>query len=30
VDMSKGNGKIFYGINNRGNTGALGSLNDAI
>jgi len=29
VDMRKGNGKIFYGINNRGNTGALGSLNDA-
>src|SRR5882724_6745108 len=29
VDMSKSNGKIFYGINNRGNTGALGSLNDA-
>ena len=29
VDMNKGNGKIFYGINNRGNTGALGSLNDA-
>jgi len=30
VDMSKSNGKIFYGINNRGNTGALGSLNDAV
>ena len=29
IDMSRGNGKIFYGINNRGNTGALGSLNDA-
>src|SRR3989441_9224626 len=29
VDMRRGNGKIFYGINNRGNTGALGSLNDA-
>jgi len=29
VDMRKGNGKIFYGINNRGNTGALGGLNDA-
>jgi hypothetical protein len=29
VDMSMGNGKIFYGINNRGNTGALGALNDA-
>ena len=30
VDMSRGNHKIFYGINNRGNTGALGSLNDAV
>jgi hypothetical protein len=29
IDMTRGNGKIFYGINNRGNTGALGSLNDA-
>ena len=30
LDMSRGNHKIFYGINNRGNTGALGSLNDAV
>ncbi len=30
VDMSKGNGKIFYGINNRGNTGAIRTFNDAV
>jgi hypothetical protein len=30
VDMSKGNRKIFYTINNRGNTGALGAFNGAL
>lgn len=29
VNMGKGNGKIFYGINNRGNTGAISGFNDA-
>jgi hypothetical protein len=29
VDMSKGNGKIFYDVVNRGNKIALGSFNDA-